>query len=158
MAAGREMNQVFSVHVTVRGYETDRLGHLNQAVYSSWAEHSRVELLRSAGVPLPSPRGLAIVVLEAHIRFLRELRVGDEVDVTCAMAFGDGKTFSMDSTFLRADGTVCAEVRATMGLMDLGTRRLVAEPEAKLSALAHDPDGWAQAALLGERDDAGRPE
>lgn len=124
----------FSVHVAVRGYETDQLGHLNQAVYASWAEHSRVELLRSAGVGLPGPDNLAIVVLEAHTRYLRELRLGDEVDITCGLAFGEGKTFSMGSTFTRADGTVCAEVRTTMGLMDLGTRRLVAEPQKRLRA------------------------
>lgn len=132
---------MFSVHVTVRGYETDRLGHLNQAVYSSWAEHSRVELLRCAGVALPGPQSLGIVVLEAHIRYLKELRLGDEVDVSCAIVFGEGKTFSMNSNFMR-DGTLCAEVRAKMGLMDLGTRRLVAEPENRLRALATQPDLW----------------
>lgn len=135
--------QAFSVHLAVRGYETDRLGHLNQAVYSSWAEHSRVELLRHAGVPLPGPQNLGIVVLEAYIRYLKELRVGDEVDVTCVVSFGEGKTFSMNSMFL-SDSAMCAEVRTKMGLMDLGTRRLVAEPEKRLRALAARPEVWAK--------------
>lgn len=135
---------MFSVHVAVRSYETDQLGHLNQAVYASWAEHARVELLRAAGVLLPGPQNLGVVVLEATIRYLKELRMGDEVDVTCGIVFGARKTFSMDSTFLRSDGSgdgvVCAEVRTTMGLMDLAARRLVAEPEQRLRALAAKTD------------------
>lgn len=139
---------MFSVHVAARSYETDQLGHLNQAVYASWAEHARVELLRAAGVSLPGPQNLGVVVLEATIRYLKELRTGDEVDVTCGIAFGTGKTFAMDSTFLRADGAVCAEVRTKMGLMDLAARRLVAEPEQRLRALAANPDVWEQAVSM----------
>ncbi|CAO0827389.1 Thioesterase OS=Streptomyces microflavus OX=1919 GN=Smic_02130 PE=4 SV=1 [Streptomyces microflavus] len=41
----------FSVDVTVRGYELDTQGHLNQAVYLQYAEHARWELLRAAGLP-----------------------------------------------------------------------------------------------------------
>lgn len=137
---------MFSVHVAVRSYETDQLGHLNQAVYASWAEHSRVELLRAAGVALPGSENLGIVVLEARIRYLRELRTGDEVDITCAVAFRESKTFSMDSTFTRQDGTVCAEVSTVMGVMDLGARRLVSDPEGRLRALAADQEAWAEAA------------
>lgn len=141
--------EMFSVHVTARNYETDRLGHLNQAVYASWAEHARVELLRCAGVTLPGPQNLGIVVLEAHIRYLKELRVGDEVDVTCGILFGEGKTFWMDSEFIRADGVLCADVRAKMGLMDLGTRRLVAEPASRLGALAGDAEVWRRVVATG---------
>lgn len=137
---------MFHVHVAVRSYETDQLGHLNQAVYASWAEHARVELLRAAGVSLPGAQNLGVVVLEATIRYLKELRMGDEVDVSCGIVFGSGKTFSMNSTFLRGDGVTCAEVRTTMGLMDLAARRLVAEPEQRLRALTGNTDVWERAA------------
>ena len=134
---------MFSVGLQVRSYEVDRLGHLNQAVYASYAEHARVELLRAAGVALAGPVRLGIVVLESRIRYLRELLVGDQVDVSCAMVFGAGKTFAMDSTFTRADGVVAAEAACTMGLMDLDVRRLVGEPEKRLTELATDPTVWA---------------
>lgn len=136
---------MFGVRVAVRSYETDQLGHLNQAVYAAWAEHARVELLRRAGVALPGSENLGVVVLEATIRYLRELRVGDEVDVSCDLVFGAGKTFAMNSTFVRTDGVVCAEVHTTMGLMDLDIRRLVAEPQRRLTALAAHPEVWEQA-------------
>lgn len=134
---------MFSVRLQVRSYEVDRLGHLNQAVYASYAEHARVELLRAAGVALAGPVHLGIVVLESRIRYLRELLVGDQVDVSCAMVFGTGKTFAMDSTFTRTDGVVAAETACTMGLMDLDARRLIGEPQKRLIELATDPTVWA---------------
>ena len=44
---------MFQVRVTVRGYELDSLGHLNQAVYLQYAEHARWEILRAAGLTSP---------------------------------------------------------------------------------------------------------
>ncbi len=44
------MSEPFSVRVTVRGYETDVQGHLNQAVYLNYAEHARWSLLQAAGI------------------------------------------------------------------------------------------------------------
>ncbi|MGH9056993.1 MAG: acyl-CoA thioesterase [Acidimicrobiales bacterium] len=120
----------------MRSYEVDRLGHLNQAVYHSYAEHARVQLLRAAGVSLVDAARLGTVVLESHIRFLHELVEGDEVDVTAGIVFGEGKTFRMDSTIIRTDGVVAAEVTCTMGLMDLTARRLVAEPKRRLASMA----------------------
>ncbi|CAM5648452.1 hypothetical protein SVIOM342S_02750 [Streptomyces violaceorubidus] len=44
------MSEPFSVPVTVRGYETDTQGHLNQSVYLNYAEHARWSLLQAAGI------------------------------------------------------------------------------------------------------------
>jgi acyl-CoA thioester hydrolase len=52
----------FFVDVTVRGYELDTQGHLNQAVYLQYAEHAR-----------------------------RELRGGERVRVTCQFVYGRGR-------------------------------------------------------------------
>src|SRR5581483_3051843 len=107
------MSEPFSLRITVRNYEIDQLGHVNQAVYHQYAEHARVELFRRAGVPVSSEMvraGAAPVLLESTIRFRRELRLGDEVDVTASVVFGDGKTFRMPSTIVRTDGTVSAEI------------------------------------------------
>ena len=44
------MADPFRVRVTVRGYELDTQGHLNQAVYLQYAEHARWECLRASGI------------------------------------------------------------------------------------------------------------
>ncbi|MBC9712864.1 acyl-CoA thioesterase [Streptomyces sp. TRM66268-LWL] len=135
------MADEFFVPVTVRGYETDVQGHLNQAVYLQYAEHARWELFEAAGIRQQDLQaaGLGPVVLETTIRYKRELRAGDKVEVTCAFAWGTGKTFRLTQTIRKPDGTVSAEVTALGGFLDLKERRLIAEPAARIGALAKDP-------------------
>ncbi|MGC4892677.1 acyl-CoA thioesterase [Micromonospora sp. DT31] len=135
------MADPFRVRVAVRGYELDTQGHLNQAVYLQYAEHARWECLRAAGVAQERllAGGVGPVALEVTVRYLRELRGGDEVDVTCEFHWGEGKTFRIVQEFTRADGTPVASVAGVGGLLDLTTRRLVAEPRERFRALAGDP-------------------
>jgi acyl-CoA thioester hydrolase len=131
----------FSVRVTVRGYETDTQGHLNQAVYLNYAEHARWSLLQAAGISQARlvGQGVGPVALETTIGFRRELLAGDEVDVTCAFEWGEGKTFRIRQEMRKTDGTLAAEVTAVGGIMDLAARKLVADPRAVLKELAADP-------------------
>lgn len=131
----------FSVRVEVRGYETDTNGHLNQAVYLQYAEHARWSMLRRGGIGQEAllARGVGPVALETNIRYLRELHAGDEVDVECAFAWGEGKAFRIHQTIRKTDGTVSAEVTAVGGLMDLTERKLVKDPRQIFKELATDP-------------------
>ncbi|MDG9728168.1 MULTISPECIES: acyl-CoA thioesterase [unclassified Streptomyces] len=135
------MSEPFSVPVAVRGYETDTQGHLNQSVYLNYAEHARWSLLRAAGIRQADlvARGVGPVALETTIRFRRELLAGDEVTVSCAFEWGEGKTFRIRQVIRKADGTVAAEVEGVGGLMDLRERRLVANPRERFKELAAEP-------------------
>ncbi|MCL7429736.1 acyl-CoA thioesterase [Streptomyces sp. NPDC057806] len=135
------MSQPFSVRITVRGYETDVQGHLNQSVYLNYAEHARWSLLQAAGISQTGliSHGIGPVALETTIRYRRELLAGDEVDVSCAFLWGGGKTFRMEQTITKADGTVAAELTAVGGLLNLAERRLVADPQSYFKELATDP-------------------
>jgi acyl-CoA thioester hydrolase len=132
---------IFSVPVTVRGYELDTQGHLNQAVYLQYSEHARWELLRAAGIPQDKliAGGIGPVVLEANVKYLRELRSGDQVDVTCEFVWAEGKVFRLRQRIVKADGTVAADITVVGGILDLVQRRLVPDPAARLGALASDP-------------------
>ncbi|MEU5593230.1 acyl-CoA thioesterase [Streptomyces sp. NPDC020298] len=134
------MAEPFSVRVTVRGYETDVQGHLNQAVYLNYAEHARWMLLKAAGISQAEllGRGVGPVALETTIAYRRELVAGDEVDVTCEFEWGDGKTFRMRQEIRKADGTVAAEVVGVGGILDLQARKLVADPGEIFKELASD--------------------
>ncbi|MER6532332.1 acyl-CoA thioesterase [Streptomyces sp. 900105755] len=136
------MSEPYSVRVTVRGYETDVQGHLNQAVYLNYAEHARWSLLQAAGVSQAGliGRGVGPVALETTIRYKRELLAGDEVDVTCAFEWGAGKTFRMLQKITKADGTPAAEVDAVGGLLDLKARKLVADPREVFEELTSAPE------------------
>lgn len=135
------MSEPFSVPVTVRGYETDVQGHLNQAVYLNYAEHARWSLLKAAGISQSALIGSGVgpVALETTVRYKRELLAGDEVSVTCAFVWSGGKTFRIEQSVLKADGSVAAEIAAVGGVLDLEKRKLVADPAEVFKKLASDP-------------------
>jgi acyl-CoA thioester hydrolase len=137
------MHDHFSVRVEVRSYEVDANGHLNHAYYHRYGEHARTEHLRSIGATMDRlvAYGAGVVLLETHVRFLRELRHGDTVDIDSRITFGEGKSFAMDHTLRRVgvDGApdeVAAEIRGRLGLMDHATRRLLADPGGLLGRIA----------------------
>ncbi|MCG7210236.1 acyl-CoA thioesterase [Streptomyces arenae] len=136
------MSEPYSVRVTVRGYETDVQGHLNQAVYINYAEHARWSLLQAAGITQAQlvGRGVGPVALETTIRYKRELLAGDEVDVTCAFDWSGGKTFRVLQSIVKADGTQAAEIEAVGGLLDLRARKLVTDPSEIFRELAKEPE------------------
>ena len=132
---------MFTTTVTVRGYECDANGHVNHAVYHQYGEHGRTETFRDLGLEIAdlTAAGIGPVILETTVRFLAELRAGDEVDILLDLRFGSGKTFRMDIELRRGD-VVAATITGTMGLLDHATRRLVADPRKRLEALA-TPEG-----------------
>jgi acyl-CoA thioester hydrolase len=135
------MSDEFSVRVKVRAYEVDALGHLNQAVYLQYAEHARWELLAAAGISQDEllATGYGPVVLETRVKYRRELRSGDEVDIGCMFSFDGGKIFQIRQLFRQQDRRVAADLTTTVGLMDLTVRKLVDCPDAHFRTLAKDP-------------------
>lgn len=137
-----DSSMAFSVPITVRGYELDINGHLNQAVYLQYAEHARWELLREGGVPGEKmvAAGIGPVVLETTIKYLRELHLGDEVTVSCEFEWSGGKVFTMRQFITKLDGTVSAQVDVVSGILDLRARKLIADPRARLLEIADAPE------------------
>jgi acyl-CoA thioester hydrolase len=111
-------------------------------VYLQYGEHARWECLRAAGISQPklAAAGVGPVQLETSIRFHRELRAGDAVDVSCGFVWGDGKTFGVEQDFRRPDGTLVAELANIGGLLNLKERRLVADPAGQFRSLAAAPE------------------
>jgi acyl-CoA thioester hydrolase len=136
------MTDPFHLRITVRGYELDTQGHLNQAVYLQYCEHLRWESLRAAGISqakLISTR-IGPAVLENTMRFHRELRGGDEVDVTCKWIWGEGKTFRVEQEIRRADGILACDLTSVAGLIDLDKRKMISNPAEHFAKLADHPE------------------
>lgn len=134
-------NDVFAVRLSVRAYEIDGNGHVNGTVYLQYAEHARWEFLRAAGIEYEAlvARGVGPVFLETVLRYRSELRYPDTVAVTCAMSWGDGKTFRVVQRLRRPDGTAVADVDSIGGLIDLATRKLVEQPAEHYRAICRTP-------------------
>jgi acyl-CoA thioester hydrolase len=133
----------FQVRLEVRSYELDTQGHVTTAAYLQYADHTRWKLLEAAGIDLEELRrtGLGPVTLETTVRFLRELRLGHEVDVSCVFDWPGGRTGRVSQELRRADdGSLVAELSSVGGLLDLTARRLVADPGAVWRRLARRPE------------------
>jgi acyl-CoA thioester hydrolase len=74
----------FTVRWTVRQYELDALGHVNNAVYLNWAEQAAIEHVEALGLGRAWSRehGGTWVVREHHITYHRPVEYGDAVLVT----------------------------------------------------------------------------
>ena len=92
------MTERFTTRVVARGYEVDANGHVAGTVLLQYSQHARWECLHAAGVDQRAlnDAGLGAVSLEERIRFHREVRAGDVIDVSCSYIWGEGKTFRVE--------------------------------------------------------------
>lgn len=74
----------FTQTVKVRSYELDSQGHVNYAVYLHYLEYARVAIMERQGLPFDEfiRRGTYVVVAEAHLKYLRPAKLGDNLSVT----------------------------------------------------------------------------
>lgn len=76
----------FTTEMTVRDYECDMQGIVNNAVYQNYMEHARHEFLLSKGLSFEdlTSRGVIVVVIRAELDYKQPLRSGDRFVVSVA--------------------------------------------------------------------------
>ena len=76
------MKNSYKSYITVRGYELDSYGHVNNAVYLQYYEQARWEMMKELGfLDRLKDSGLSVVVVESLVRYMRELCMFDELVV-----------------------------------------------------------------------------
>ncbi|UGT56572.1 acyl-CoA thioesterase [Nocardia asteroides] len=130
----------FRVRIPVRISDLDPQLHVTGSAYQQYADHARFACVAAAGVSVPDllAAGFGPVNLELNIRYLRELRADDTVEIDCRWSWGAGKTYRVDHTLTRDDGEVAATVSFVAGLLDLNERKLVADPARVWGEFAKD--------------------
>lgn len=69
--------------VTVREYELDSFGHVNNSVYLNYTEAAKWDFFRKTGmIDEIRKNDLFPVIMENNIRYLHELKSGDIVNIT----------------------------------------------------------------------------
>ena len=71
---------MFEYKLTVRGYELDSYGHVNNAVYLNYFEQARWEIFRQLDLmDYFRQNNLLLVVTEMQVRYSREAKLFDEL-------------------------------------------------------------------------------
>lgn len=124
-----------SVHeypLLIQEHHIDGFGHVNNAVYLAIFEQARWDLITGNGFgrDVIMARGQGPVILEANVRFKREVHNGQQVRILTWLEAYERKVGTMMQNLVDESGSACCEARFVFGLMDFATRRLM-EPTAE---------------------------
>ncbi len=113
---------------TVNTWECDEVGHMNVQFYVARASDAAFYLRHALGLSPTQVRGerRAMVALEEHIRFRRELRAGDIMHMRSRpVEIRERTLVSFHELFNSSTGETSATVTAVSGHFDLDARKLI---------------------------------
>jgi len=113
--------------VLIRESHIDTLGHVNNATYLALFEEARWELITQRGYGINELRKFqkGPVILDLNLRFLKELRLREEIEITTEIVKYEGRVGQMLQKMVKKDGVVASELLMNFGLFDLQERKLI---------------------------------
>jgi acyl-CoA thioester hydrolase len=125
---------IFSTIHRLRFNDTDRLGHVNNAVFAVMLEQGRSELAVEAGLPIESDTA-ALVIVRLELDFLREMAWPGAVTIETEVARLGNRSFTLHQRLI-LEGELCARATTILVVMDRGARRAVPLEAAWRESLA----------------------
>lgn len=124
--------KTYYFHVRIKETDLDAYHHVNNVTYLRILEEARWEFLHQKGYGFHKihETGRGPVVLETNIKYLKELKLRDEVIIETKFLYYENKVGKMSQRIVR-DGVVCCEAEFTVGFFDLKARKLI-----------HPTDDW----------------
>ncbi len=121
------MSQEFRYEFLVLESHLDTFGHVNNATYFRLFEEARWDIVtpRGYGLREVQKRKQGPVVLEAQIKFLRELHLREKVTIVTHPAPFVGKVAKIYQKMVKEDGVVACEVEFTFAFFDLAARKII---------------------------------
>jgi len=114
----KNKSKQYFFEIRVRGNELDSYGHVNNAVYLNYTEQARWELFRELGLlDEIIASGKKIVIVENTIKYIRQLRLFDEIIVKSQMEkSAHFLLFKQNMTHKRTGKTIAKAVAKTVFL------------------------------------------
>lgn len=124
----------------------DTFGHVNNATYLTLFEEARWDYITKGGYGLKKIQETALgpTILEINLRFVKELRVREEILIESTLISYKKKIAKMMQKMLRSD-EVCCTAEIIFGLFSLKERKLIMPTPDWLKALGVDPETFADA-------------
>jgi acyl-CoA thioester hydrolase len=115
-----------SPHRTVhrlRFNDTDRLGHVNNAVFAVMLEQGRSELAGEVGLPIQADAaGRVLVIVRLELDFLREMAWPGDVEVETWVAKVGDRSMQLGQRLIHG-GAACGRARTVLCVLDRATGR-----------------------------------
>lgn len=130
------MSIIYSYPLLIKEHHLDTFGHVNNATYLAIFEEARWEFVTDNGYGLQKmmDTGLAPTILEVKLRFLKEVRLRDEVVIQTQILSYKGKIGVILQQMMRGE-EVCCNAEFTIGLFDLKERKMVLPTPEWLAAI-----------------------
>lgn len=131
---------IYEYKIQIKEHHLDSYQHVNNATYLALYEEARWELItqRGYGYKRVHETGLGPVILEVNVKFLKELKLREEIKITVEVTSYDTKIFKMKQQMLKANGDVASEAVITGAFFDLKNRKLLPPNAEWLQAI-----GWS---------------
>jgi acyl-CoA thioester hydrolase len=125
------MGEPFVTSQRLRLCDTDRLGHVNNAVYAVLYEAGRAEMLQLLDL---LTNAFSPVIVRLEIDFLREMNWPADVRIETEVGRLGTKSFQLQQRLL-VDGEVTSRAQSVMAIIDMQSRRAVPLTAAWRAAL-----------------------
>ncbi len=125
------MAHTFSHRIEVRFRDCDPLGHVNNAVYLTYLEQTRLFHWRTLwGFGLdPSPSVPGVIMARAEIDFKKQVTYGETLDVTITVAAIGRTSFTYEYALVNAGGELVASARTVQVMYDYANGRPAPIPD-----------------------------
>jgi len=108
--------------------DLDAFGHVNNAVYLTFAENGRVAYLKEV-VGAETYEQIRNIIAHATIEFRAEATYGDVVTVGVRTDRVGTKSFHLVYRMARQDGTTIADIESVQVMFDFATGRAIEVPD-----------------------------
>lgn len=131
--------KIFQYPLMIKEHHLDTFGHVNNATYLGLLEEARWELLTAHGFGLHhiQAQKMGPIVLECHIKFLKELTLRQTITIESQVLSYEKKVAVMRQDILNEAGEYCSRAKLTFGFFDLDARKLILPSEEWLLAIGH---------------------
>ena len=130
-------NRTFNYDLTIKEFHLDTFGHVNNATYLQIYEEARWELITQNGYGLDKIKntGLGPVVLDLKIRFLKEIKLREKINIKTQLVEYSSKVGKLKQWIIDSQGDLCSDMEMKLGLFDTNLRKLVDPTQEWLNAI-----------------------
>lgn len=121
----------------VREGHLDSFAHMNNATYLQILEEARWEIIQGKGYSIPEiqEKGIGPVLLEIHIKYLRELKLREKIRIETQCIAVENKITRLKHEIYNEKNKIACEAEIVVGVFDTKTRRMVELPKDWLEAI-----------------------